>query len=265
MDGQMVLEKIQNKDRGIMSTIMIKRFPVFSEWCRLIAIRLEYTEVEAASLALSRARVASSNPHVRHHSPFTYDGKEVHYREIKRSTIEVSELHFMSSVVPVTIRPDGQLRGIYYRDDMPQICHPDSFDRFVVDKVKHTDYVLLSKELKNLVDCFSNKDLVKHGFYLWEQFAPILRDEEHRKSGEPGVFSIDKIVEIIKTFTPRIKPPLWVNRKERASWTPRLVESSQTNSNVFSLVDRILQKKTETRLSVLPNRSKRVQIHQSNS
>jgi hypothetical protein len=248
-----------------MSTIMIKRFPVFSEWCRLIAIRLGYTEVESASLALSRARVASSNPHIRHYSPFTYDGKEVHYREIKRSTIEVSELHFMNSVIPVTIRPDGQLRGIYYRDDMPQICHPDSFDRFVVDKVRHTDYISLSKELNKLVECFSNQDLTEHGFYLWEQFAPILRDEEHRKSGEPGVFSIDNVKEIIKIFTPRAKPPLFVERKKRIPWTLKPVKSSLEKSNVFSLVDRVLQRKTETRLSVLPNKPRRVQIHQFNN
>lgn len=183
------------------TVIPVPRFPILSEWCCQVAIREGYSYVEAQSIALARARAESANQHIRTLSEYTYDGKQVTPRIIPKSPITVLERNFMGASVPITIRPDGKLRGVYYKNGSPQLCRPDTFETIVVERLKHEQYKEIQRALHSVASCFSDKDLETQGKFLWTQFAPDNKQYEKPVGNDPSYFRLGVIDDLINKFS----------------------------------------------------------------
>jgi hypothetical protein len=187
--------------KGLQSVIVIGRFPILSEWAFQVAVRQGYPEMEAYSLALSRARASSANPAIKTTPNYTYDGERVTPKEIPRSTIVVESKKFMGIETPITIRPDGQIRGVYMKNDIPQLCKPDMYEQIVIKKIKHDAYKVIHRSLRELANIFSGKDLEEYGTFLWNLFAPVTKEGSKPPPGEPGYFRVSVINNLTEDFT----------------------------------------------------------------
>jgi hypothetical protein len=195
------IDSYNKRIKGVQDVIIVGRFPILSEWAFQVAVRQGYPEIEAYSLALSRARASGANSVIRTTPNYTYDGERVTLKKIPRSTIVVESKKFMGIETPITIRPDGQIRGVYMKNDIPQLCKPDVYEQIVIKKMRYEAYKVIRRSLRKLANIFSGKDLEEYGIFLWNLFAPVTKEGGKPPPGEPGYFRVSVINNLTKDFT----------------------------------------------------------------
>jgi hypothetical protein len=101
---------------------------------------------------------------------------------------------------PFVTEEDGHRRGVLSREVVP----PRQYDSSVVRKLGDA-YPAVRRELEKLAAVVPPDELNARGYPLWEEFAPMVRDERGRESrprfGQRGVFDPAKVERLVGEAT----------------------------------------------------------------
>lgn len=177
-----------------MEPLTINRFPIFGAWCYAIARRLGYSEDEAKSLAVTRAKLGAAA-----RGGMLGHGTKPPSRRAERASDGAAKA--VDQVAFVGMRPfvtheDGQLRGVLSREVVP----PRQYETSVARKLGEA-YPQVLRLMERLADSLPPQELNAQGYHLWEQFAPMVRDADGHESrphfGQRGVFDPAKVERLI--------------------------------------------------------------------
>jgi hypothetical protein len=183
-----------------MQPIVTNRFPIFAAWCYVIARRLGYSEDEARSLALTRAKLGAAaragnlgGGEQRKPGPARAGSRG------EQPVEEVDQLEFVG-MRPFVTDEGRELRGVMRGGDGRQIVAPRQYETSVVRKLADA-YPAVLRLLEALAARFTPEELNRRGYHLWEQFAPMVRDQSGRESrprfGQRGLFDPEKVERLI--------------------------------------------------------------------
>jgi len=96
---------------------------------------------------------------------------------------------------PFVADEDGHVRGVLSREIVP----PRQYESSVVRKLGDA-YPTVYHALEALAAALPPEELNAQGYYLWERFAPMVRDAQGRESrprfGQRGVFDPGKVAAL---------------------------------------------------------------------
>jgi hypothetical protein len=186
-----------------MDTLTINRFPIFAAWCYLIARRLGYSEDEAKSLAVTRAKLGAAAKAgllgQRGHGARAAGGAGKGHGG-GRAPEQIEQVSFVG-MRPFVTEVEGERRGVLNGGEGPRVVPPRQYDTSVERKLGEA-YPDVLRALKPLADALPPEELNHRGYELWEQFAPMVRDNQGRESkprfGQRAVFDPAKVARLVE-------------------------------------------------------------------
>lgn len=182
-----------------MQPVTINRFPIFAAWCYVIAKRLGYSEDEARSLAVTRAKLGAAAK-----GGMLGTGLAPRSSRSQGSTPKAApaakpkpeeQVEFVG-MRPFVMREGKELRGAMHQEHMLRPVRPREYDTSVVGKLGE-EYDQVLSLLEELADRLDPKELNHRGYKLYEQFAPMVRTaggmEATPRFGQRGVFDPAKV------------------------------------------------------------------------
>lgn len=184
----------QNSLLLMMEPLITNRFPIFAAWCYVIARRLGYTEEEARSLAITRAKLGAAaragtlgtRPQPAGHAGRTPDEGEVR---------KVEQVEFVG-MRPYVTKVGGKVRGVLRSGGARQVVTPRQYETSVERRLGDA-YPRVLRLLETLAATLPPEDLNERGYAFWERFAPMVRDESGHEAkprfGQRAVFDPAKV------------------------------------------------------------------------
>jgi hypothetical protein len=191
-----------------MEPLITNRFPIFAAWCYLIARRLGYSEDEAKSLAVTRAKLGAAaragllgqRGHRSRPAGGAGEGRGQDRSDARgRAPEEIDQIPFVE-MRPFVTDAEGERRGVLNGGEGPRVVPPRQYDTSVERKLGDA-YPAVLRALEPLAEALPPDELNHRGYELWEQFAPMVRDAQGRESrprfGQRGVFDPAKVKRLV--------------------------------------------------------------------
>ena len=184
--------------------LQINRFPIFSALCYAIAKRLGYSEDEARSLAVTRAKLGAAAKA----GSLGAGKKQSVYQPAEGAKdnevqADIEQILFVG-MKPYVARVQTKVYGLMHSSGKAVIIRPDEFESSTIRKINAVEAGACDKILDlftRLAACYPLEELNLNGYKLWEKIAPMVVEkgvERKPKLGEKAVFDSSKVEQLIQ-------------------------------------------------------------------